>query len=68
MLGFLLAVGKINDLWYALPLIVTVSLVYAGTRHEEMTPILLRGLRVGTMITGFMALILVLLEMLSWLT
>ena len=30
-------------LWYAVPLIVAVSLVYAATRHELMEPIL-RGL------------------------
>src|SRR5690606_37275437 len=32
-------------LWYALPLIVAVSLVYAATRHEEAGPILAHAFR-----------------------
>ena len=32
-------------LWYAAPLIVAVSLVYAATRHEEPAPILAHALR-----------------------
>ena len=32
-------------LWYAAPLIVAVSLVYAATRHEEPTPILIHAAR-----------------------
>ena len=34
----LLAVG--NDLWYALPLVIVISLVYAATRHESNDQIL----------------------------
>jgi hypothetical protein len=68
MLNPLLAAVQINELWFALPLIIAVSFVYAATRHERMVRILLRGLRVAVMITVFMGLILVLLVMLSWLT
>ncbi|HEX4128865.1 MAG TPA: hypothetical protein VHZ24_02395 [Pirellulales bacterium] len=50
----LLAV-HINDLWYALPLIVSVSLVYSATRAEQMRPILTQALRFGTWVLGFMA-------------
>ncbi len=32
-------------LWYAVPLIVAVSLVYAATRHEEVVPILVHAFR-----------------------
>lgn len=56
----------INPLWYVLPLIITVSLVYAATRHEEMGPILRHALRVGVWIVGFLAIGFVLLAFLSW--
>jgi hypothetical protein len=41
--------------WYALPLIVSVSLVYAATRHEDMPSILRHAARFGTWITVFLA-------------
>ncbi|MCC7084481.1 MAG: hypothetical protein IT427_05695 [Pirellulales bacterium] len=43
-----------NQVFYSLPLIVSVSLVYAATRHEEMTPILAHALRFGAWIVSFM--------------
>ncbi|MFZ5831496.1 MAG: hypothetical protein ACOY3P_15540 [Planctomycetota bacterium] len=55
-----------NDLWYALPLIVAVSLVYAATRHEAAKPILLHALRVGAWISGFMLVIFAVLALLSY--
>ena len=63
--GALSALGS-NDLWYALPLIVSVSLVYAATRHEDMGPILNHSLRIGVWICGFMAIIFAVLLLLSW--
>lgn len=48
-------------LFYAIPLIVTVSLVCAATRHEEMGPILKHALRFGVGIVIFMAVVMVLL-------
>jgi hypothetical protein len=56
-----------NDLWYALPLIVSVSLVYAATRHEQMGPILGHAVRIGVWIAGFMGAILGVLLLVSWL-
>lgn len=44
-----------DDLWYALPLIVAISLVYAATRQEEMGPILWGAARFGGWICVFMA-------------
>jgi len=64
-LGAISSLGT-NDLWYALPLIVSVSLVYAATRHEDMGPILVHSLRIGVWICGFMAVIFVVLLLLSW--
>lgn len=55
-----------NYLWYAVPLVISVSLVYAATRHERMAPILVHALRGGLWIIGFMAVILAVLMLLSW--
>ena len=71
MMGFLLADGqglnwRDGDLWYALPLIIAVSLVYAATRHEQMRPILLHAGRVALWIVGFMAVVFVVLGLISW--
>jgi hypothetical protein len=54
-------VAQINQFWYAVPLIVSISLVYAATRHEHMKPILAHAGRVGAWIIGFMAVVFVLL-------
>ena len=43
--------------WYALPLVVSVSLVYAATRHEVVGDILRHAFRVAVWIAGFMLLI-----------
>lgn len=53
-------------LWYALPLIVVVSLVYAATRHEQMKPILWQSLRVARWVTGFMVVVFAILFLMSW--
>jgi hypothetical protein len=55
------------DLWYAVPLIIAVSLVYAATRHEQMRPILIHAGRVGIWIAGFMVAVFVVIEFVSWL-
>jgi hypothetical protein len=55
-----------NQLWYALPLIVSISLVYGATRHELMVPILNNAIRAATWIVGFMATIFVILWAVSW--
>ena len=64
--SLLLAAGEINALWYALPLVIAVSLVYAATRHEQTRPILVHALRVGLWIVGFMAVIFVVLLLIFW--
>jgi len=66
MIPTIFAAQHINQLWYALPLVVVVSLVYAATRHEPMGAILLHALRVGTMVVGFMLILFVFLLLLSW--
>jgi len=55
-----------NHLWYAFPLIVSISLVYGATRHELMVPILHNSVRAATWIVGFMSTIFVILWAVSW--
>ncbi len=63
--NLLLAVVGINDMWYALPLIVAASLVYAATRHEQMGPILVHAVRFGVWVTGFMAIFFIVLHLVT---
>jgi hypothetical protein len=52
-------------LWYALPLVVSVSLVCAATRHELMRPILQHAMRFGVWVIVFMAVFMGLLSFLQ---
>ena len=61
-----LAVG-VHQMWYALPLVVAVSLVYAATRHEYIRPILMHSIRFAAWIVTFMVVVLVILTTMSWL-
>lgn len=53
-------------LWYVLPLIVAISLVYAATRHEIMKPILRHAVHTAVWIAGFILIVFVVLFGLSW--
>ncbi|HET6879325.1 MAG TPA: hypothetical protein VFI31_04190 [Pirellulales bacterium] len=55
-IAYLLFAVRVNDLWYALPLIVVVSLVYSATRHELPQPIVSGAVRMAAWICGFMAI------------
>lgn len=59
--------ADINRLWYAAPLVVTISLVYAGTRHEEPGEILSHAARFGGWVLVFMAIVMVALQIMWWL-
>jgi hypothetical protein len=52
-------------LWYALPLVVSVSLVCAATRHELMRPIVEHAVRFGAWVLVFMAVFMGLLALLD---
>ena len=54
-----------NRLWYALPLLVAVSLVYGATRHELMRPILESSFRFALWTLVFLAVLMVLVTYLS---
>ncbi|MEM8945021.1 MAG: hypothetical protein AAGD11_07545 [Planctomycetota bacterium] len=55
------------NLWYSLPLIVSVSLVCAATRHEQIMPILTHAARFALWIGVFMAGVMGLLSLMDWL-
>ena len=53
-------------MWYAIPLVVSVSLVCAATRHELMRPIIEHAIRFGVWLLVFMAVFVGLLALLEW--
>lgn len=57
----------VSRIWYCLPLIVSISLVYGATRHELMPQILEHSIRFGAWIITFMAGIFAVTWALSWL-
>ena len=54
-------------LLYSIPLITSVSLVCAATRHEEMGAILNHALRFAIWIIVFMGVVLCVIQLLTWL-
>jgi len=54
-----------NYLWYFIPLLIAVSLVYAGTRQETVPAILRQAVRTGIWIIVFMGVIAVILQVLD---
>jgi hypothetical protein len=57
---------SIEYLLLYLPLLVAVSFVMGGTRHEKTSLILQQSLRTATWITSFMLVIYVVLQIVSW--
>ncbi|MFO7901056.1 MAG: hypothetical protein ACQESR_16180 [Planctomycetota bacterium] len=55
-----------SQLWFAIPLIVSISLVYGATRHERVVPILYHAWRTARWIVGFMGIIFVVLSIFAW--
>jgi hypothetical protein len=51
----IMLLAQANQLWYTMPLIVSVSLVYAATRHEDMPSILQHAVRFAAWIAVFLA-------------
>jgi hypothetical protein len=62
----LLAAVGIVRLWYAVPLVTSVSLVCAATRHEEMGAILNHAARFALWIVVFMGIVLGVIQLLTW--
>jgi hypothetical protein len=63
----LLATTGIARLWYAVPLVTSVSLVCAATRHEAMGAILIHAVRFALWVLVFMGIVLAVIQLLSWL-
>lgn len=57
-----LLIAEVNRLVYAPPLLLSVSLVYAATRHEDMPSILRHAVRFGVGTIGFMVAVSVAIE------
>ncbi|MDC0936592.1 hypothetical protein OAS39_09910 [Pirellulales bacterium] len=57
----------IVNLWHAAPLIVSVSLVCAATRHELMAPIVHHAIRFSVWVMVFMAGFMGLLSLMQYL-
>lgn len=62
----LLLATTYNQLWYSVPLIVAISLVYGATRDEEMGPILIQSYRAAVWIVTFLAIVFAVLLVVSW--
>ena len=60
------ALGAVR-LLYSVPLITSVSLVCAATRHEDMNAILIHALRFAIWIVVFMGIVLGVIQFLTWL-
>lgn len=58
---------RMNELWYVLPLVVVISLVYSGTRYERSEDILIGSFHSAKWVTGFMLVVFAVLWFISWL-
>ena len=65
MCSDLILLAEITRMWYALPLIVVISLVYGATRHELPKPILEHAVRFGSWIVMFMIVLFVVIWFVS---
>ena len=57
LLEFLPLAQSLAKIWFALPLVIVISLVYGATRHEEMPEIVKQSYRSLIWVVGFMAII-----------
>ena len=55
-----------SQLWFAIPLILSISLVYGATRHEQMGAILNHAWRFAKWVVGFMVIIVAILSVIGW--
>ena len=57
LLEIALPLASTARIWYALPLIVVISLVYGATRHEYLKEIVAHSIRSMIWVLGFMGII-----------
>ncbi|MFK8111416.1 MAG: hypothetical protein AB8B91_04420 [Rubripirellula sp.] len=53
-------------LFYYIPLIIAIALVFGATRHEKTSLVLAHAWQTGRWITGFMAIIFAVLFIFDW--
>jgi hypothetical protein len=53
-------------LLYFLPLLIAISVVYGGTRHEDTGTIIHQSIHTGLWVLGFMAVIFVIILFMGW--
>ena len=53
-------------LFYFIPLLISVSLVFGGTRHESTDEVIKHALGTARWIGGFVGLIFIVLLVLNW--
>jgi hypothetical protein len=63
----LLAALPFGQLWYYLPLLVAISLVYGATRHELPGPILRHAWHTAVWMTSFIGVIFLIILALTYL-
>ncbi len=61
----LLALVLNSQLWFAVPLIVAISIAYAASRHEQVKPIMVHAARTAFWIVLFMSVIYVVVLLIS---
>jgi hypothetical protein len=62
----ILAALLAKQIWYIIPLILSVSLVYGATRHELPRPILYHAWHTALWMIVFMGAIFIVLYLVSW--
>ena len=58
--------GLLPNIYYAAPLVVVISLVYGATRHEQPVEIIKHSIRSITWVVGFMAIIMLVIWLASF--
>ena len=56
-----LLIGMTPRIWYGIPLIVVVGLVYGATRHENLKEIFVHAFRAATLGVGLMTISILLI-------
>ena len=57
--------AEILRIWFAVPLLISISLVYGATRHEYPRPILEHAIRFGGWMLSFLGILFVVIWLVS---
>jgi len=53
-------------IWYSIPLVVAISLVYAASKHELTAPLLRTAWQTAVWMLSFMGFVLLMMWMITW--